>query len=112
MQELVTQIYVDERILDYIVNIVFATRDPKAYRLEKIAPYIQYGASPRASLALLHAAKAFALIRKRHFVTPDDIKAIALAVLRHRIVRTYEAEADGITTDQIVQIMLSTIATP
>ena len=112
LQELVTQIYVDERILDYIVNIVFATRDPKAYRLEKIAPYIQYGASPRASLALLHAAKAFALIRKRHFVTPDDIKAIALAVLRHRIVRTYEAEADGITTDQIVQIMLSTIATP
>ena len=112
MQELVTQVYADERILDYIVNIVFATRDPKATRLDKIAPYIQYGASPRASLALLHAAKAFALIRKRHFVTPDDIKAIAHAVLRHRIVRTYEAEADGVTADQIVQIILSTIATP
>jgi MoxR-like ATPase len=112
LQELATQVYVDERILDYIVNIVFATRDPKAYRLDKLAPYIHYGASPRASLALLHAAKAFALIRKRHFVTPDDIKAIAYAVLRHRIVRTYEAEADGVTSDQIVQIILSTIATP
>jgi len=112
LQELVTQIYVDERILDYIVNIVFATRDPKAYRLDKIVSYLQYGASPRASLALLHASKAYALIRKRHFVTPDDIKAIAFSVLRHRIVRTYEAEADGITTDQIIQTILSTIPTP
>jgi MoxR-like ATPase len=112
LQELVTQIYVDERILDYIVNIVFATRDPKAYRLEKIGAYIHYGASPRASLALLHAAKAYALVRKRHFVTPDDIKAIAFPVLRHRIVRTYEAEADGITADQIIQTILSTIPTP
>lgn len=112
LQELVTQIYVDERILDYIVNIVFATRDPKAYRLDKISAYLQYGASPRASLALLHAAKAYALIRKRHFVTPDDIKVIAFPVLRHRIVRTYEAEADGITPDQIIQTILSTIPTP
>jgi MoxR-like ATPase len=112
LQELVTQIYVDERILDYIVNIVFATRDPKAYRLEKISAYIHYGASPRASLALLHAAKAYALIQKRHFVTPDDIKVIAFPVLRHRIVRTYEAEADGISPDQIIQTILSTIPTP
>ncbi len=112
LQELVTQVYVDERILDYIVNIVFATRDPKAYRLEKITPYLQYGVSPRASLALLHAAKAFALIRKRHFVTPDDIKTVAFPVLRHRIIRTYEAEADNVTTDQIIQMILSTIATP
>ncbi len=112
LQKLCTQVYADERILDYIVNIVFATRDPKACRLEKIAPYLQYGASPRASLALLKAAKAFALIRKRHFVTPDDIKAIALPVLRHRIILTYEAEADGVTADQIIQTILSTIATP
>lgn len=112
LQELVTEIYVDERILDYIVNIVFATRDPKAYRLEKITPYLQYGVSPRASLALLHAAKAFALIRKRHFVTPDDVKAVAFPVLRHRIIRTYEAEADNVSTDQIIQMILSTIATP
>lgn len=112
LQELVTQIYVDERILDYIVNIVFATRDPKTYRLEKITSYLQYGVSPRASLALLHAAKAFALIRKRHFVTPDDVKAVAFPVLRHRIIRTYEAEADNVTTDQIIQTILSTIATP
>lgn len=112
LQKLCTQVYADERILDYVVNIVFATRDPKSCRLEKIAPYLQYGASPRASLALLKAAKAFALIRKRHFVTPDDIKAIALPVLRHRIILTYEAEADGVTADQIIQIILSTIATP
>ncbi len=112
LQELVEQVYVDERLIDYIVNIVFATREPKTYRLEKIAPYIQYGASPRASLALLKAAKAFALIRKRHFVTPDDIKTMALPVLRHRIVRTYEAEADGIKADQIIQTIISTIATP
>jgi len=112
LQELVHDVYIDERILDYIVNIVFATREPKAYKLEKIMPYIQYGASPRASLALLHGAKAFALTRKRHFVTPDDVKAIAMPILRHRIVRTYEAEADGITTDQIVQTILTTIQTP
>lgn len=112
LQELVTEVYVDDRILDYIINIVFATRDPKAYRLDKIAPYMQYGASPRASLALLHAAKAFALIRKRHFVTPDDVKAVAFPVLRHRIVRTYEAEADEVSADQIIQTILSTITTP
>jgi MoxR-like ATPase len=112
LQELATQVYSDERILDYIVNIVFATRDPKAYRLEKIAPYLQYGASPRASLALLHAAKAYALMRKRHFVTPDDIKAIAFSVLRHRIIRTYEAEADGVSADQIIQTILATVPTP
>lgn len=112
LQELVTQVYVDERILDYIVNIVFATRDPKMYKLEKLTPYIQYGVSPRASLALLNAAKAFALTRRRHFATPDDVKAVALPVLRHRIMRTYEAEADGVTTDQIVQTITSTIQTP
>lgn len=112
LQELCNQVYADERIHDYIVNIIFATRDPKAYRLEKITPYLKYGASPRASLALLKTAKAFALIRKRHFVTPDDIKAIAYPVLRHRIILTYEAEADGITADQIIQTILSTIPTP
>jgi MoxR-like ATPase len=112
LQGLVSQVYIDERILDYIVSIVFATRDPKAYRLDTLAPYLQYGVSPRASLALLHAAKAFAFLRKRQFVTPDDVKTMAYPVLRHRIIRTYEAEANGLTTDDIIQTILTTLPTP
>ncbi|HEV2916927.1 MAG TPA: MoxR family ATPase [Candidatus Babeliales bacterium] len=112
LQDLVTQIYVDERILEYIVQIICATRNPKAYTIGQIESYIQCGASPRATLALLHTAKAYAFIRKRHFVTPDDIKMVANAVLRHRIMLSYEAEADGVSVETVIQTIISSIPAP
>jgi MoxR-like ATPase len=111
-QELVKQIYMDEKIANYILDIVFATRDPQGYNLARIAPYIQHGVSPRATLALSHAAKAHAFLKKRHFVTPDDVKAVAPSVLRHRLGLTYEAQAEDITGDQIVDTILTSIASP
>jgi MoxR-like ATPase len=111
-QELVKQIYIDDKVVEYLLNLVFATRDPKHYKLEDIQGFIEYGASPRASLALTIAAKAQAFLRKRHFVIPDDIKAVASDVLRHRILLSYEAEAENITTDQIIQKILRATPTP
>ncbi len=111
-QKLVHDIYIDEKIIDYIVHIVFATRKPAAYKLAEIQPYIKYGVSPRATLALHHAAKAHAFLKKRHFVTPDDVKAIAPAVLRHRILLTYEAEAESISADNLVHKILNTLPSP
>jgi MoxR-like ATPase len=111
-QKLVQEIYVDEKIIDYIVNIIFATRLPSSSKLDEIKHFIQYGVSPRATLALLHAAKAWAFLKRRHFVTPDDVKAVAGAVLRHRIVLTYEAESEGICEDQIIQKIISKIPAP
>lgn len=111
-QQLVKNIYVDEKINEYIVNIVFATRMPSSYKLDEIKQYIQYGVSPRASLALYQAAKAHAFLKKRHFVTPDDVKAVAPATLRHRILLTYEAEAAAMTADQIIQKILNKVPTP
>lgn len=111
-QKMVSEVYVDERIIDYIINIVFATRMPAQSHLKSIAPYIGYGVSPRATLALLHAAKAHAFLHMRDFVTPDDVKAIAPAVLRHRLLLTYEAEADQIKPDMIIQTILNTVPSP
>ncbi|MCX5922791.1 MAG: MoxR family ATPase [Candidatus Dependentiae bacterium] len=111
-QQLVKDIYVDDKISDYIVNIVFATRTPAVFKLDEIKPLIQYGVSPRATLALSHAAKAHAFLKKRHFVTPDDVKAVAPAILRHRIILTYEAEAQEISVDHIIQKILNKIPTP
>ncbi len=111
-QDLVNTIYIDKKVIDYIVDIVFATREPSSFGLQKIAPFIQYGVSPRATLALHHAARAHAFLKQRHFVTPDDVKAIAYAVLRHRIILTYEAEAEAITTNQLIHTILSTVPAP
>ena len=111
-QQLVNDVYVDDKIADYIVNIVFATRMPGSFKLEELVPLIKYGVSPRATLALLHAAKAQAFLKKRHFVIPDDIKAVAPAILRHRILLTYEAEAQEITADHIIQKILHKIPSP
>lgn len=111
-QELVKQVYVDQKVIDYIINLVFATRTPENFNLTNIKPFILYGVSPRATLALQHAAKAQAFLKKRHFVTPDDVKAIVPAVLRHRILLTYEAEAEGVTTDNIVEKILATVPSP
>lgn len=111
-QKLVSEIYLDEKIIDYIVNIIFATRNPAAFNLKEIQQFIQYGASPRATRALYLAAKAQAFLKKRHFVIPDDVKAVAIPVLRHRLVLTYDATADNITPDSIIHQVLSTIPTP
>jgi len=111
-QELVKEIYIDEKVIDYIINIVFATRIPQSFKLEKEKSFIQYGVSPRATIALSQASKAHAFLKKRHFVTPDDVKAVAPIVLRHRLLLTYEAEAEEISTDYIIQKILSTVPSP
>ncbi|MGH9751067.1 MAG: AAA family ATPase [Candidatus Polarisedimenticolia bacterium] len=107
----VGQVYIDARIKDYIVEIVFATRRPEDYHLD-IKGLVQFGASPRATIYLTQAARAHAFIRGRGYVTPEDVKAIAFDVLRHRILLSYEAEAEDVTTEQIVQKVLDTIEVP
>lgn len=105
-------IYVDEKIKNYIVDLVFATRDPKAAGLENLASFISYGASPRATIFLTQAAKAYAFLNGRGFVTPEDIKAVGLDVLRHRVLLSYEAEAENITSDQIVKQIFDAVDVP
>jgi MoxR-like ATPase len=111
-QELVKQIYVDEKIVDYILSLVFATRMPDSFKLPKLKSFIEYGVSPRATLALYQAGQAYAFLKKRHFVIPDDIKAVAPAILRHRLSLTYEAEAESIKPDDIISTLLNTIPSP
>ena len=108
----VRQVYMDEKIERYILDIVFATRDPKKYRLEKLAPLISYGASPRASISLALASKAHAFIKRRGYVIPEDVRAICPDVLRHRIAVTYEAEAEEITSENIVIEILNVVEVP
>ncbi len=111
-REIVGQIYVDEKIKDYIINIIFATREPAKYGLKDTADLIEYGASPRATLYLHAAARAHAFIQGRGYVTPEDIKAIGADVLRHRIAVTYEAEAENVTSDDLVTRVFDTIEVP
>lgn len=111
-QKLVSQVYMDEKIVDYIVNIVFATREPAQFHLKELQPLILYGVSPRATLAMFSASKAHAFLKRRHFVTPDDVKAVCPAILRHRLVLTYDAEAENIKPDTIIQKILSVVPTP
>ncbi|PYP68289.1 MAG: ATPase [Gemmatimonadetes bacterium] len=108
----IADLYMDERIMDYIVDIVHATREPGAAGLDDLAPLIEYGASPRATIALAQASRANAFLRGRAFVTPDDVKAIAPDVLRHRVLTTYEAEAEEVTSDDIVTKVLAKIESP
>ena len=108
----ITELYMDERIMDYIVDIVHATREPGAAGLEDLAPLIEFGASPRATIALAQASRAHAFLRGRAFVTPDDVKAIGPDVLRHRVLTTYEAEAEEVTSDDIVTKVLAKIESP
>jgi MoxR-like ATPase len=108
----IADLYVDERIMDYIVDIVHTTRKPEEAGLKELAPLIEYGASPRATIFLAQAARAHAFLRGRNFVTPDDVKAIAPDVLRHRVLTTYEAEAEEVTSDHIVAKVLATIESP
>ena len=108
----VDTLHVDEKVRDYIVHVVFATRDPQNYQLADLRPMIQFGASPRATIALTLAAKAWALLQGRSYVTPGDIKAIGPDVLRHRIILTYEAEAQGMTTEAVVKRIFDNIPVP
>jgi MoxR-like ATPase len=108
----VDEIYLDEKIETYILDIVFATRFPKNYNLNDIAVLIQFGASPRATLALTLAAKAYAFLQGRGYVTPQDVKTIGFDVLRHRIITSYEAEAEGKTTDDIIKRIFEEIIVP
>lgn len=111
-QALVKQVYVDEKIVDYIVALIFATRTPEKFDLTHLKQFISYGVSPRASLTLYAAAQAHAFLKNRHFVTPDDVKAVALPALRHRIILTYEADMQHITVDDIIKSILNTIPVP
>ena len=111
-RKVVSSIYIDDRVRDYIVHIVQATRRPRDYGLGELAPLIEYGGSPRATLNLATAARAHAFLRHRAYVTPDDIKAISLDVLRHRVKVTYEAEAEEVTSEDIVRRIFEYLPVP
>ena len=111
LRKLLHGIYVDEKIKRYIVDIVFASRDAESYGLD-LDPLIAYGASPRATICLAQAAQAHALLRGRGFVTPDDVKAIGLDVLRHRIIVTFEAEAEEVNATMVAQRILDSVEVP
>jgi MoxR-like ATPase len=108
----VDQIYIDDKIKDYIINLVHATREPKTYGLAELADFIEFGASPRASIYLNLAARAHAFLRRRGYVTPEDIKAVGTDVLRHRVILTYEAEAEEMTSEQVVRKLFEKIEVP
>ncbi len=111
-QEAVELVYMDEKIEKYILDIIFATRYPDKYKLEELKPLISFGASPRGSINLAKAAKCYAFIKRRGYVVPEDVRAVVLDVLRHRIGITYEAEAENYTTEDIVNKIVNTIEVP
>lgn len=111
-RQVVHDVYMDEKIDRYIIDIVFATRNPEEYGLKDLSPLIAFGASPRASINLKLTAKAHAFLRRRGYVTPEDVKAIGMDVLRHRIIVTYEAEAENINSEDIVRRVLNHIEVP
>jgi MoxR-like ATPase len=108
----VQEVHLNEQLRDYIVHLILATRDPRAYRLDALAALIAYGGSPRATIYLAQAAKAFAFLDGRGYVTPEDVKAVATDVLRHRVIITYEAEAEGLTSDDLIARVLQGVAVP
>src|SRR5678815_684571 len=108
----IAELYMDERIVDYIVELVHATRAPAEAGLKDLAPLIEFGASPRATIALAQASRAHAFLRGRTFVTPEDVKSIAPDVLRHRVLTTYEAEAEEVTSDEVVRKILTSVESP
>ncbi len=112
VRQTVDEIYVDDKIRDYIIEIVFATRDPAGHGLKDLANLIEYGASPRASIALTLAAKAHAFLQGRGYVTPQDVKCIGMDVLRHRVILTYEAEAEEKGPEDVLQQVFDSIRVP
>jgi len=111
-RSVIAQIYMDDKVKDYILNIVQATRDPDRYRIKDLKPLIEYGASPRATIALTQAARAHAFLRHRGFVTPEDVKNIGFDVLRHRVLLTYEAEAEEVSSEHVVQRIFDGVEIP
>jgi MoxR-like ATPase len=111
-RQMVRDIYLDEKVEQYILDIVFATRNPEQFKLEKLKPIISYGSSPRGSINLAIAAKAQAFLNKRGYVVPEDVRAISIDVLRHRIGLTYEAEAENITAENVIDTVLDKVNTP
>ena len=111
-RELLDAVFVDPKIVSYVVDLVFATREPEAAGLAALAPLILYGASPRASIALVRAARARAMLDGRGFVTPHDIKTVGMEVLRHRVITTYEAEAEGMTSENVIQDVFDRVPVP
>ncbi|HWJ28516.1 MAG TPA: MoxR family ATPase, partial [Flavisolibacter sp.] len=111
-RQMVRDIYMDEKVEQYILDIVFSTRNPAQYRLENLKPLISYGSSPRGSINLAIAAKAQAFLNKRGYVIPEDVRSICNDVLRHRVGLTYEAEAENITTENVVEQILAKINLP
>lgn len=111
-RKVVEEVYMDEKIEKYIIDIIFATREPAEYNLERLRPLIAYGGSPRASISLAKAARAYAFIRRRGYIIPEDVRAVCHDVLRHRIGLTYEAEAENITTEEIVTEILNNVIVP
>ncbi|MFC1485038.1 AAA family ATPase [bacterium] len=112
VKKIIDQIYVDEKIENYVLDIVFASREPENYNLESLKNLISYGASPRATINLIKTAKAYAFIRGRGYVTPEDIKAVGMDVLRHRIIISYEAEAEDMTSEDIIKQIFNEIEVP
>jgi len=112
LRDLVKQVYIDDKIKDYIVNLICATRDPEAYQLKNMKNLIRYGASPRATIYLNLASRAYAFLRGRAYVVPDDIKAIGLDVLRHRVAPSYEAEAEEKTSEDLVKMVFDHVEVP
>lgn len=112
LRKLVNQIYIDEKVKEYILDLVFATRYPEQYKLENLKPLIAYGASPRASIMLTVAAKAHAFLQGRGYATPEDVKQIGLDVLRHRVIVTYEAEAEEMTSERIIAQIFDRVEVP
>ena len=111
-QQTVKEVYMDEKIEKYILDIVFATRYPEKYKLENLKPLISFGASPRGSINLALAAKCYAFIKRRGYVIPEDVRAVVHDVLRHRIGITYEAEAEDITSEDIINKVLNQVQVP
>jgi MoxR-like ATPase len=111
VREVVKEVYMDERIKDYVVQLVFATRQPQEFKLD-LKDLIQFGASPRATIYLTQASRAHAFIKGRGYVTPEDIKAVGMDVFRHRIILTYEAEAEGLTTESIISRIFDAVQVP
>ena len=111
-RSIIRDVYMDDRVKDYIVDVVFATREPAQRGLKDLAPLIEHGASPRASIALALAARAHAFLRHRGYVTPEDVKAIGPDVMRHRMVLSYEADAEQVTAETIVRRVFEVVEVP
>ncbi|OGS21321.1 MAG: ATPase [Elusimicrobia bacterium RIFOXYA2_FULL_40_6] len=111
-REIVNQVYMDDKIKNYIIDIVFASRNPENYKLPELKSTIAYGASPRATIYLTIASKAYAFLHSRGYVTPDDVKSVAMDVLRHRIILSYEAEAEELTSENVVKQILDSVEVP